>query len=95
MIVLNKTWKIEIGIITPYRAQCEEIDDSISNYRILRDLQCTVATVDSFKGSEIDIVIFSCVRINEDGNVGFFNNFKRCNVSISPAKYSLIVIGDI
>ena len=87
-------WNIEIGIITPYRAQCEEIKDSISNDRTLRDLQCTVATIDSFQGSEMDIVIFSCVRSNEHGNIGFLNNFRRCNVSISRAKYSLIVIGD-
>ena len=38
--------------------------------------------------------MFSYVRSNEDGNVGFLNNFRRCNVSISRAKYNLIIIVD-
>ena len=42
----------------------------------------------------MDIFIFSCVRSNEGGNIGFLNNFRRRNVSIIRAKHSLILIGD-
>lgn len=53
-----------------------------------------VITVDSFQGSETDIVILSFVRSNANNNVGFLSDFSRINVAITRAKHNLFCIGD-
>jgi hypothetical protein len=45
-----------------------------------------VVSVDSCQGSEADIVILSCVRGNERGDLGFTTNPNRLNVAVSRAK---------
>jgi superfamily I DNA and/or RNA helicase len=50
-----------------------------------------IKTVDSFQGSERDIVIISCVRSRS--GTGFLNR-KRFYVALTRAKSTLIVVGD-
>lgn len=64
-----------------------------SDEDILFDIE--INTVDSFQGKEKDVIIISCVRSNETGSIGFLNEYKRLNVSISRAKYICIIIGDL
>ena len=68
--------------------------DSISPATLDKN-SVTVHTVDSFQGSECDIVILSCVRSNESAKLGFVNDFRRLNVAITRAKYSLITIANV
>lgn len=93
--VLQKSIDIKetsIGIITPYRAQRDLLKHSIRdcNYR-----SC-VYTIDSIQGREFDIVIFSFVRAfrtNSTQKVGFLDDMRRLNVSLSRAKKKLILVG--
>jgi hypothetical protein len=52
-----------------------------------------VVTVDSFQGSEADVVIVSFVRSNAHGDVGFLRAFQRLNVALTRARHLLLCVG--
>ena len=87
-----------IGIITPYAAQQEFLLDNLpaictkANRGFIRDIE--ISSVDSFQGREKDFIIFSAVRANSSNVIGFCDNEHRLNVSITRAKYGLVVIGN-
>lgn len=65
----EKDWGDFLGIITPWRAQIEEIKEAIRRQRALLDLQdeieklIPIDTVERFQGSEADYILFStCVN---------------------------------
>jgi senataxin len=91
-IIYNIQFKGKIGIITPYREQKRLIQDAVA--RKFDTLEIDVNTVDGFQGQEKDIIMFSCVRSNKTGAMGFLNDKRRLNVAITRAKSSLWIIGD-
>ena len=80
----------DIGIITPYAGQVRAIRDSVPG----RYDSVEVHTVDGYQGREKEVILFSCVRSNSDGNVGFLSDSRRLNVALTRAKRGLIVVGD-
>jgi len=53
-----------------------------------------VDTVDGFQGMEREVIIFSAVRSNSQGDVGLLGDHRRTNNMLTRAKRGLIVIGD-
>ena len=54
--------------------------------------------MDSFQGSDRDIIIYDCVRAaqqNRKAKIDFIADEKRLNVSLSRAKKMLIIVGDM
>ena len=86
--------ELKLGIITPYKAQYFRLRQR------LEDTQMAdyVHTIDSIQGSEFDIVIFSFVRSfskSSGKTVGFLDDMRRLNVSLSRAKKKLILVGNL
>jgi len=78
----------DIGVISPYDDQVELLNSKLD----IKDLE--IKTVDGFQGREKEIIILSFVRSNEDGNIGFLEDLRRLNVSITRARKKLIMVGD-
>lgn len=83
---------VSIGIITPYSSQRELLRSNIRDFNFKR----CVYTIDAIQGKEFDIVVFSFVRAippSRSQTVGFLDDMRRLNVSLSRAKKKLILIG--
>lgn len=118
----RKNIKLSIGIITPYKAQANLLNEDLrgikKNFKDYyqykedsnqdKDLRngFDIGTVDSFQGSDRDIIIYDCVRSSKAKNssedrekrkgsrINFIADEKRLNVSLSRAKKLLIIVGD-
>ncbi|MCJ1327194.1 hypothetical protein MMC10_003861 [Thelotrema lepadinum] len=53
-----------------------------------------VTTIDNYQGEENDVVFFSPVRSNREGQVGFLKTQNRINVAISRARNGFFVVGN-
>ncbi|MDX5436370.1 MAG: AAA domain-containing protein [Pontibacter sp.] len=89
---------LRIGVIAPYRAQINYLEDKIEHIPHLHELRqqrhLSVGTVDSFQGQERDIIYISMTRSNEQGEIGFLADIRRMNVAMTRAKKKLVIVGD-
>ena len=86
---------IDVGIISPYRAQVQLLRKMIRQKEYFRPYRrmITVNTVDGFQGQERDIILISLVRSNDGGDIGFLRDLRRMNVAITRARMKLIILG--
>jgi len=94
---------ISVGVISFYKDQVKLLRDELGKIPALNTsrVNMKIATVDGFQGCECDIIILSCVRsqsTNEVGQkrstVGFLSDYRRVNVALTRAKYSLWIVGN-
>ena len=88
----------DIGVITPYNGQVRVLSDLFEQaggrnqgdrYEGLE-----IKSVDGYQGREKEVIVFSTVRANDTGEVGFLSDRRRLNVALSRAKRGLIIIGN-
>jgi superfamily I DNA and/or RNA helicase len=95
-----------LAILSPYKAQVEKLEqrivaaragqlDHLGQFQSVRGNGAFVGTVDSFQGSEADVVILSLVRNNPRNMLGFLRDRRRLNVALSRAKSHLIIVGSL
>lgn len=99
----------DIGIITPYKDQSKLLKEKLKNIQEeykKANVSIDIGTVDSFQGSDRDMIIYDCVRSSKAKNtqqtqkkrqgseIGFIADEKRLNVSLSRSKKLLLIVGD-
>ena len=93
LLSLLKVRPEQVAIITFYKAQALELERAL---RVPRSREgggfdrC-IHTVDSFQGSEADVVLISFVRTERSG---FLRDFRRLNVAVTRAKHLLLLVGN-
>jgi superfamily I DNA and/or RNA helicase len=98
----------DIGIISPYIAQISLLNYLINVDPDYRDRfrnalgnraeelsQIEVKTVNGFEGRQKEVVLFSTVRNNAAGALGFLADRRRLNVGLTRARRGLFVIGGL
>lgn len=87
----------DIGVITPYNGQVRLLVDFFEQaggrepgapYAGLE-----IKSVDGYQGREKEIIVFSAVRANDNGEIGFLKDRRRLNVALTRARRGLIVLG--
>lgn len=91
---LSPATDITVGVISPYRGQVRELQDRLPPESATWFKDLDVNTVDSFQGSECDVIVISLVRSNDDSEIGFLQDIRRMNVAMTRARKKLVVIGD-
>ncbi len=99
-----------LAVLSPYARQVALLDREIEaarsstlahlkNFRPARRSGSFCSTVDSFQGSEADVVIISLVRNNQHSKptkaLGFLLQSRRMNVLLSRAKWKLVLVGSL
>ncbi|KAJ8093110.1 hypothetical protein PM082_020593 [Marasmius tenuissimus] len=99
----------DIGIIAPYIAQIslltrlfntdpkwtERFRTVLGAHRAMQLGNIEIKTVDGFEGREKEVIIFSTVRNNAGGYIGFLADRRRLNVGLTRAKRGLFVVGSV
>ena len=76
----------DVCVITPYVGQRTYLRRHVNR-------NVPVDTVDGFQGRECEIVILSTVRCGN--TIGFLDDYRRLNVSLTRAKRGIIVLGSV
>lgn len=98
-----------LAILSPYRQQVSRLAKAMEQEKAQRLVHLSMFrteskdggfchTVDSFQGSEADVVVVSLVRNNQHGGLaalGFLADPRRMNVLLSRAKWRLVVVGSL
>ena len=86
----------DIGIITPYNGQVRLISDMLEQAGGLSEGKfkgLEVKSIDGYQGREKELIVFSTVRANKEGEMGFLSDQRRLNVALTRARRGMIVIG--
>lgn len=95
----NKGDPYDVAILTFYKGQEKALRQALQklpgnkgcyarfNYK---GIAVKLATVDYFQGQEADLVFLSMVNVDRDG---FLDSPNRLNVSVTRARYQLVIVG--
>lgn len=87
--------RISVAVIAGYTAQVALLREMESQgVAEWQDLDVVCNSVDAFQGRQADVCIYSVVRSNERGNLGFLREHPRLNVALSRGKSALVIVGD-
>ena len=83
----DKNKAVRVGVVSPYKGQVRAIEEKLAGaYGTHAGFSVKVRSVDGFQGAEEDVIIFSAVRSNTAGKIGFLADINRTNVALTRAK---------
>ncbi len=89
----------DVGVVTPYRKQCDKIKTLIGRNATLRGVM--VGSVEIFQGGEKRVIVVSTVRSSREHllfdaqhALGFLRNPKRFNIAVTRARQLLVIVGN-
>lgn len=90
-----------VGVLTPYKAQCDLIKDMLADSPALR--YADVGTAHAFQGREFDVAVFDMVedgrswvaRGDLKGNVWAQSALRLFNVAVTRARRRLYIVGSM
>jgi superfamily I DNA and/or RNA helicase len=86
---------VKAVVLTGYAAQRDLIKQMLDPHKLeWPSLTIEVSTVDAFQGKEADVAIYSVVRSNDAGKLGFLESRRRINVALSRGRDCLLIVGD-
>ena len=74
----------EVGVVTPYKAQVAVLKQMVQSLGVPGAHAVEVKSVDGFQGREKELILFSAVRSNRGGSLGFVSDARRLNVMLTP-----------
>jgi len=80
-------------LITSHPEIKQQMELSLGPNRAREFDRIEVKTVDGFEGREKQVIVFSTVRNNEKGEIGFLADRRRLNVGLTRAKRALFLVG--
>lgn len=90
----DATRPLSITILSPYSRQVRLLRDQLSKASPAIAANTEVYTIDGFQGREAEVIIFTTVRSNASGDIGFLEDERRLNVALTRAQLGRILIGN-
>lgn len=82
------------ALLTPYRGQVRALEHMLRTLSgHFQGMDVSVSSVDGYQGREADVVVFTTVRCNRRGSIGFVKDPRRLNVAITRPRRGLVVVG--
>ncbi|KAF9608114.1 hypothetical protein IFM89_006041 [Coptis chinensis] len=84
---VNSGGKLSIGVISPYKAQVQLIQEMLSDrIESNSEISLWVRSSDEIQSCEVDVIIISTVRCNESGSVGLLSDRYLTSASLTRAR---------
>ncbi|QRV85064.1 RNA-dependent RNA polymerase [Ceratobasidium sp. AG-Ba] len=89
----DATTPLSVTILSPYSRQVRLLRARLQANPLLA-ANTNAFTIDGFQGREAEVIVFTTVRSNASGDIGFLEDERRLNVALTRAQLGRIIVGN-